>query len=64
MIFEARGGAPGVRWVLDGSNLGPATAPVLWPPHPGRHRLALVDGDGRVHDTAEFVVRGPAARGE
>jgi penicillin-binding protein 1C len=59
LVFEARA-ADGVRFVLDGADLGAASAPLLWAPRPGRHRLALVDGAGRVHDAAEFVVKGGA----
>lgn len=58
MLFEASAAAADVRWVLDGVDLGAGNAPVLWSPRAGRHRLALIDEDHRVHDTVEFIVRG------
>jgi penicillin-binding protein 1C len=45
------------RWVLNGQDLGPVTAPVLWQPVPGKHTLSLVDDERRVLDTVNFEVR-------
>jgi penicillin-binding protein 1C len=61
--FEARDVAPGQRWLLDGAVLGEAADFVLWPPEPGRHRLSVVAGDGRILDTVTFVVRGGTTEG-
>ena len=58
MAFEAEGTDAGLRWVLDGVEIAPAARPLLWPPHPGRHILTLLDGDSRLRDTATFEVRG------
>jgi penicillin-binding protein 1C len=58
VAFEAEGADAGVRWVLDGVELAPAAGPLLWPPHPGRHVLTLLDADSRLRDTATFEVRG------
>jgi len=58
VTFEAEGLDAGVRWVLDGVELAPAAGPLLWPPHPGRHVLTLLDADSRLRDTATFEVRG------
>jgi len=56
--FEAREVMPGQRWLLDGVVLGEAADLVLWSPEPGRHRLSVMARDGRILDTATFVVRG------
>jgi penicillin-binding protein 1C len=45
------------RWVLNGQDLGPGTAPLLWKPVPGKHTLSLVDDERRVLDTVSFEVR-------
>jgi penicillin-binding protein 1C len=58
MLFEARAGGGELRWTLDGVDLGAGSAPLLWAPRAGRHRLALVDGEQRVRDVVEFLVRG------
>ncbi len=58
VAFDADGVTAGVRWVLDGADLGSATRVSLWTPRPGRHRLELVDADARVRDRVDFVVRG------
>ena len=55
VLFEARD-AGHARWQLDGVDLGPARATVLWPPRAGRHTLTLVDSDG-VRDVVRFDVR-------
>jgi penicillin-binding protein 1C len=61
IAFEARAADERLHWALDGTDLGPATRPVLWEPLPGRHTLALVDAAARPHATVHFTVRGPAA---
>ena len=47
----------GWQWRLDERPLGPATRPQLWRPSPGRHRLALWDGQGREMEAVNFEVR-------
>jgi penicillin-binding protein 1C len=56
--FEARDVNSGQRWLLDGAVVGEAAELLLWPPTPGRHRLSVIGGDGRVLDTITFLVRG------
>jgi len=58
VAFEAVGGESGLRWVLDGVELGPGAAPLLWEPRPGRHTLALRDAEAQLRDTVTFEVRG------
>ena len=60
VAFEARHASPEARWLLDGIDVG--GGPIfLWQPQRGRHRLALADPDGRIHDTTHFEVRGTAS---
>jgi penicillin-binding protein 1C len=61
LLLDAEG-AEGQRWRLDGADLGPAGAPRLWRPVPGRHVLELVDTGGELLDRVEFEVRGIAVR--
>lgn len=62
VVFESQGVGRRLRWLLDGADLGPAAALVLWAPNPGRHTLSLVDPERRAWDTVTFEVRGdPAA---
>jgi penicillin-binding protein 1C len=63
MFFAALGGAPGLRWRLDGADLGPASPDYGWNPAPGRHALALLDAAGRVLDETRFEVRGAIMAG-
>jgi penicillin-binding protein 1C len=58
VAFEADAAEAGLRWVLDGEEIGRAGGPLLWPPRPGRHVLALRDARARVRDTVTFEVRG------
>jgi penicillin-binding protein 1C len=58
--FSAQAGA-GLRWQLDGTDLGDAAVPYPWTPTPGRHVLALVDAHGREIARAAFAVRGSRA---
>ncbi len=62
VAFEARGGGPRSRWILDGVDLGPAAAPHLWAPRPGKHRLSLANRADGPLDAVVFEVRGGAAR--
>jgi penicillin-binding protein 1C len=58
VIFESTGTDPELRFILDGTDLGPARTPILWPPHPGRHTLTLHSPTHSPH-TVTFEVRGP-----
>ena len=49
--------APGLRWRIDGKAVGQG-ASMAWLPWPGRHRVQLVDGAGRVCDEIRIEVRG------
>ena len=48
----------GVNWVLNGRSLPSAGKTTPWSPQPGRHHLALQDGEGRPIDSVRFEVRG------
>ncbi len=58
LLLDADNAGTPARWRLDGADLGPAAAPRLWQPTPGRHVLELVDADGALRDRVEFDVRG------
>lgn len=49
-----------VRWQVGRRELGPG-AKVQWSPLPGRHRLQLLDTQGRVLDRIQIEVRGAAS---
>ncbi|MEO8604520.1 MAG: transglycosylase domain-containing protein, partial [bacterium] len=53
----AAASAAGLRWRLDGRELAAVNGPLLWPPTPGDHELALIDAAGAVVDRSRFVVR-------
>lgn len=55
--FEADAGA-GLRFALNGQDLGEAALPLDWNPAPGHYTLALVDRGGRTLDSTSFEVRG------
>jgi penicillin-binding protein 1C len=55
--LTAVGAAGGERLVLDGKDVGLAAAAPMVLPAPGQHRLALLDGRGRVLDRSLFTVR-------
>ncbi len=55
--IRARGASRGLRFRLNDELLGTAAGTVLWKPAYGSHRLALVDGQGRVVDEVRFSVR-------
>ncbi|MDC8760068.1 penicillin-binding protein 1C [Janthinobacterium fluminis] len=57
VFFQAQAGQ-GLRWTLDGAELGPAGADFAWRPLPGRHQLALVDAQDKVVAASSFEVRG------
>jgi penicillin-binding protein 1C len=57
VFFQAQGGQ-GLRWRLDGADLGPASAGYAWRPAPGSHELALIDADARTVAATTFQVRG------
>ncbi len=58
VVLQARGAGDGMRWVLDGIDLGSAEQPKLWKPSIGRHEVMLRDGNGSILDRAVFRVRG------
>ncbi len=60
MVLRARG-VSNPQWWLDGKRLGKGTA-LPWFPWPGRHRLELRGGDGKVVDAVRFEVRGASLR--
>ena len=57
IAFESHAAQRGMRWYIDGTDVGPATAVALWVPRAGVHTLAIIDGLQPV-ETARFVVRG------
>ncbi|VEB43262.1 Membrane carboxypeptidase/penicillin-binding protein PbpC [Chromobacterium violaceum] len=60
MVLRARGVAK-PQWWLDGKRLG-SGAELAWFPWPGRHRLELRGGDGKVVQAVKFEVRGASLR--
>jgi penicillin-binding protein 1C len=63
MRFRAQAGK-GLRWQLDGADIGPADGAEGWRPVAGAHALKLVDGDGRALSAVRFEVRGEDAAQE
>jgi len=59
VAFTADPARPDLRWVLDGSDVGPAAQTTLWRPVRGRHRLSLIDAQARPLGEVRFEVRGP-----
>ncbi|WP_317203068.1 penicillin-binding protein 1C [Janthinobacterium sp.] len=59
VFFQAQAGQ-GLRWTLDGEDIGAAGADFSWRPVPGRHALALVDAQQKVLASSSFQVRGNA----
>lgn len=57
VFFEARPASPGLRWLLNGREVGRAGRLQSWAPQRRAFRLALVDGAERTLDTITFVVR-------
>jgi penicillin-binding protein 1C len=58
VLFSPHERSPDHRWTLNGTILGSAGAAVAWQPKKGKHRLALVDREGKVLDAVFFEVRG------
>ncbi len=59
--FEASGEGSGLRWRIDGRELGRG-ARWGWLPWPGRHLVELTDARGQVLDSLRFEVRGAGVR--
>lgn len=53
---------PGLLLSVDGQPVALRDGRALWPPTPGRHRLALLDAEGKQIEALEFVVHGGARR--
>jgi penicillin-binding protein 1C len=58
VIFTAARAPASTRWLLDGVEIGAASAPFLWEPIPGRHVLMLADERRTLIDQVAFAVRG------
>ena len=58
--LDAAGAVAGMRWRVDGGDVGGADAVRLWAPMPGAHTIELVDEVGAVRDRVEIDVRGVA----
>ena len=59
LTFSAAGSQ--LRWLMDGKPFARG-AHALWLPWPGRHRVQLVDGSGKVADEIRLEVRGAGVR--
>jgi len=55
-------GVSKARWRMDGKLLVEESDGHAWAPWPGRHRLELLDRQGRVLDKVEFEVRGAVVK--
>jgi penicillin-binding protein 1C len=62
VALDLTGTAPGLRWQLDDTDLGPAKGLTLWEPTPGTHTLRLIDASANERDAATFEVRGTGPR--
>ena len=62
VLFQAQADRRALRWILDGTDIGPCTDPFMWEPQPGSHTLLLADEQERSLDATTFEVRGAAAR--
>jgi penicillin-binding protein 1C len=58
VVFESVANTRPLRWLLNGTDMGPATPATAWVPRPGKHTLALADAAGRPIDSVSFEVRG------
>jgi penicillin-binding protein 1C len=58
LFFEADPKGSGLRWRLDGDDIGAAGSVLLWGPQTGKHVLELVDKTARSFDSVRFEVRG------
>ncbi len=58
--LRSDGARQSAAWVLDGERIGECSRvqPLFVKPVPGRHRLLLVDGEGKELDGVSFQVRG------
>jgi len=61
VTFHAQA-AQGLTWRLNGKPLAGANTDYSWPPQPGSHELALVDGADKVIASSRFQVRGNARK--
>lgn len=57
VAFTAADAGASLRWQLDGADLGPVAAPLLWQPTRGRHVLSLVDAAALAVASVSFDVR-------
>lgn len=66
IVLRAEGAPDALAWMLDGGHLGgwPSEKPVYMEPLPGRHRLALIDREGKEIDAVVFEVRGYGAEAQ
>ncbi len=53
---------PDLQLQVDGESVPLRDGRALWPPTPGRHRLALLDAEGKQIEALEFVVHGGMRR--
>jgi penicillin-binding protein 1C len=60
IVFSAQGQSDGLRWALNGRDLGLARGPTHWAPAAGRYLLSLSDAGGATIDSVRFQVRGHA----
>ncbi len=58
VVFRMQPDSRAYRWRLNGRDLPRHAGQAMWSPHPGRHRLELVDVRGEFVDRAQFEVRG------
>ncbi len=58
LFFEADPKDGGLRWRLDGEDVGTAGSVLLWGPQSGKHVLELVDTTTQALDSVSFEVRG------
>lgn len=47
----------GLRWILDGEDMGTAITQLSWTPIKGKHDLSLMDKNRTIIDKVDFVVR-------
>jgi penicillin-binding protein 1C len=57
IMLRARGAGAGSAFLLPDGSRVEAARPFLWDPAAGHHRVALLDGAGRLLDEARFEVR-------
>jgi penicillin-binding protein 1C len=64
VFFASRISDPACRWVLNGSAMGEGGKSIPWIPRVGKHRLTIVNGEGRTIDSIRFEVRGSSDGGD